>query len=121
MKEQEEIAASQTASVEAIQETYTEVNEKLAQIDAMIADLQRQSEQARQERKAYEAQHGITDGDERVKAAMEAAKKNNQLRQELDKAAAAKQESSDSGQEEAGVESNETDTKTSEAVVVDEL
>ena len=54
-----------------MERTYDEMNNKMKEINDMIAELLEEAQQNQAERKAYEEAHGITDGDERLAKAME--------------------------------------------------
>ena len=47
------------------------MNDKLLEINQMIYDLQQKQHDSAEARKAYEVEHGITDGEERLKAALD--------------------------------------------------
>ena len=49
-----------------MQESYSEMNDKMLKINEMIAELQAQAEANKEEREAYELENGITDGQERM-------------------------------------------------------
>ena len=58
------------------------MNDKMLEINKMIAELQAQAEAAKSEREQYEQENGITDGQERMNKAIEDARLRHQKNQE---------------------------------------
>ena len=68
--------------LDTMQASYSDMNDKMLQINQMIADLQAQAEAARSDRENYEQENGITDGQERMNIAMEEARARHAKNQE---------------------------------------
>ena len=64
--DQEALDAAKKVMLDTMQESYSEMNDKMLKINQMIAELQAQAEAAKGEREAYEQENGITDGQERM-------------------------------------------------------
>ena len=64
--DQEALDAAKKVMLETMQDSYSEMNDKMLKINQMIAELQAQAEAAKGEREAYEQENGITDGQERM-------------------------------------------------------
>lgn len=62
------------ALLEEMQKDYSQMNDKMEQINKMIADLQVQAESSKSARERYEQENGITDGAERMQKALEEAR-----------------------------------------------
>ena len=60
--------------LETMQESYSEMNDKMFEINKMIAELQAQAEASKAEREQYEKENGIEDGQERMNKAIEEAR-----------------------------------------------
>ena len=60
--------------VDQLKESHSEMTDKMEEINRMIKDLHDQQTLLSNERRSYEEAHGITDGAERMAAAMDEAR-----------------------------------------------
>ena len=65
-----------------MKDSYSEMEDKMDQINTMIADLQSKAEGQKSERQKFEEENGITDGPERLQAAMAEARARHAKRDE---------------------------------------
>ena len=80
--DQDALDAAKKVMLETMQDSYSEMNDKMLKINQMIAELQAQAEAQRDDREAYERENGITDGQERMQQAMDEARARHALNEE---------------------------------------
>ena len=81
-QEQEALDQAKKTMLESMQQSYSEMNDKMFEINKMIAELQAQAEASKSEREQYDQENGITDGQERMNKAIEDARLRHQQNQE---------------------------------------
>ena len=80
--DQEALDNAKQVMLETMQDSYSEMNDKMLKINQMIAELQAQAEAQKGDREAFERENGITDGAERMQAAMDEARARHALNEE---------------------------------------